>query len=146
VFLEKVNDRYQGACFPFRQGFDSGNLSVEWGDDGTLFVYGTDRGWGARGGHPFALQRLVWTGKVPFEIHEMRARPDGFEFTFTKPLDPATASDVKSYTMKCWTYHHHSTYGCKNVDDHGLTVKSATVGGDGKSVRLVVDGLQATHV
>ena len=83
VFLEKVKDRYQGACFPFRQGFDSGNLALEWADDGSLFVYGTDRGWGARGGHPYALQRLVWTGKTPFEIHEMRAKPDGFEFTFT---------------------------------------------------------------
>ena len=32
----------------------------------------------------FALERLVWTGKTPFEIHEMRAKPDGFELTFTE--------------------------------------------------------------
>src|SRR6266545_2128999 len=90
--------------------------------------------------------RLVWSGKVPFEIHEMRARPDGFELTFTEPVDPATAGDVKSYAMKCWTYYHHSTYGCKDVDPHALTIKSATVGEGGKSVRLVVDGLRATYV
>ena len=37
---------------------------------------------------PYSLERLVWTGKMPFEIHEMRAKPDGFELTFTKPVDP----------------------------------------------------------
>ena len=46
----------------FRQGFGSGNLAVEWAPDGSLFVHGTDRGWGARGGKPFALERVVWTG------------------------------------------------------------------------------------
>jgi hypothetical protein len=63
VFLEKVNGRYQGACFPFREGFDSGNLSLQFAGDGSLFVYGTDRGWTRAGGKPYALQRLVWTGK-----------------------------------------------------------------------------------
>ena len=48
VFLEKVKDRYQGACFPFRQGFDSGNLALEWADDGSLFVYGIGSWLGAR--------------------------------------------------------------------------------------------------
>ena len=60
--------------------------------DASLFVYGTDRGWGARGGKPFALQRLLWNGQTPFEVHEMRAKPDGFELTFTHPVDAATAS------------------------------------------------------
>ena len=91
VSLEKVNGRYQGACYPFREGFDSGDLALEMAPDGTLFVQGTDRGWGARGGKPFALQKLNWTGKVPFEIHEMRAHNDGFELTFTEPVDPAAS-------------------------------------------------------
>ncbi|HYT87983.1 MAG TPA: hypothetical protein VEL76_04630 [Gemmataceae bacterium] len=146
VFLEKVEGEYQGACFPFRQGFQCGVLRMCWGKDGSMFAGQTNRGWGSAGGKPYGLQRLVWSGKVPFEIHEMRARPDGFELTFTEPVDPATAGDVKSYAMKCWTYYHHSTYGCKDVDPHALTIKSATVGEGGKSVRLVVDGLRATYV
>ena len=28
VYLEKVNGQYQGACFPFRKGFSSGNLAL----------------------------------------------------------------------------------------------------------------------
>src|SRR5260221_10690928 len=59
VFLEKVKGRYQGACFMLRQGFDSGNLALEMAPDGSLFVQGTDRGWGARGGKAVAPQRLI---------------------------------------------------------------------------------------
>jgi hypothetical protein len=146
VYLEKVNGRYQGACFPFRQGFASGNLSLEFAQDGSLFVGGTDRGWGARGGKPFALQRLIWTGKIPFEIREMRARPDGFELTFTQPLDPSTAADPASYRMETYTYIYQSNYGSPEVDKTTPLIKEITVAQDGLSARLSVEGLQEGHV
>ena len=75
VFLEKVNGRYQGVCFPFRQGFASGNLALLQAPSGSLFVGGTNRGWGSRGPKPYSLERLDWTGKVPFEVLEMKASP-----------------------------------------------------------------------
>ena len=146
VSLEKVNGRYQGACYPFRAGFDSGCLSVEMMPDGSLFVGGTDRGWGARGGKPFALQRLVWTGKKPFEISEMRARPDGFELAFTSAADRGTASSPASYQIETYTYIYQSAYGSPEVDGTKPTIKSATVAEDGLSVRLVIDGLQEGHI
>ena len=146
VYLEKVKGRYQGACFPFRQGFDSGSLGLEMAPDGSLFVYGTDRGWGARGGKPFALQRLVWTRQVPFEIHEMRAKPDGFELTFTEPVDLASAGSPGSYTLETYTYIYQSSYGSPEVDRTKPVIKTATVSKDGLSVRLVADGLQEGHV
>jgi hypothetical protein len=146
VFLEKVNDRYQGACFPFRQGFASGNLALEFADDASMFVYGTDRGWGARGGKPFALQRLVWTGKTPFEIHEMRAKPDGFEFTFTEPVDTQTAGDPASYTIKTYTTIYQSTYGSPKVDETKPIIRQIAVAPDGRSVRLLIDALAPGHV
>jgi hypothetical protein len=129
-----------------RQGFDSGTLTLEFGLDSSLVVYGTDRGWGARGGKPFSLQRLVWTGKVPFEIHEMRAKSDGFELTFTEPVDPKTAGDTASYTMETYTYIYRAEYGSPEVDKTKATIKSATVSQDARRVRLVLDGLQEGHV
>lgn len=146
VFLEKVNDRYQGACFPFRQGFDSGNLAMEFADDASMFVYGTDRGWGSRGGKPFALQRLVWTGKTPFEIHEMRAKPDGFELTFTEPLDAKTAGDAASYSMKSYTTIYQSSYGSPKVDESKPVIKSVTIAPDKLRARLVIDGIVPGNV
>jgi len=146
VYLEKVNGRYQGACFPFRQGFASGNLALEFGPDASLVVYGTDRGWGARGGKPFALQRLVWSGQTPFEIHEMRAKPDGFELTFTQPVDPATIAAPSSYRLETYTYIYQSNYGSPEVDKTTPAIKNIVAGKDGRSARLFIEGLQEGHV
>src|SRR5262249_50411524 len=90
--------------------------------------------------------RLAWTGKVPFEVREMRARPDGFELTFTKPVDPTSAGDVKSYVMKTFTYIYRADYGSPEVDATTPKITKAEVGKDGKSVRLWVDGLQEGHI
>jgi len=147
VFLEKTKDgRYQGACFPFRQGFASGIVPVRWGQDGSLFVGGTNRGWGSRGPKPYAVERLVWTGKTPFEIQEMRAKPDGFELTFTKPIDPVSAGKPESYAMKTFTYIFQASYGSPEVDQTTPKITRVTVGEDGRSVRLSVDGLQEGHI
>ena len=59
VFLEKVNGVYQGAAFPFREGFASGVLRMAFDHEGGLFVGMTNRGWSSTGKAPFGLQRLV---------------------------------------------------------------------------------------
>ncbi len=145
VFLEKVGGEYQGACFPFRKGFQSGVLRMCWGKDGSLFVGGTNRGWGG-GSRPYSLERLVWTGKVPFEVHEMRAAPGGFRLTFTQPVDPATAGEAKSYAVQCWTYRYHSGYGDPPRDLQTLKVRKATVADDGLAVTLEIEGLKPYYV
>ncbi len=145
-FLEQVEGQYQGACFRFREGFGSGTLAMQFTPDGSMFVGGTNRGWGSRGPKPGALERLVWTGKVPFEIHEMRAKPDGFELTFTQPVDRASAADIASYQLQAYTYIFQSAYGSPEVDLSKPTITSATVASDNKSVRLVIDGLVADRI
>jgi glucose/arabinose dehydrogenase len=144
--LEKVNGHYQGACYPFKQGFGSGCVPVRFGPDGSLFVGGTNRGWGSRGTKPWAIERLVWTGKTPFEVKEMKAKPDGFELTFTKPVDATTAGKVESYVMKTFTYIYRADYGSPEVDQTMPKITRAEVGKDGLSVRLIVDGLQGGHI
>jgi hypothetical protein len=139
VFLEEVEGVYQGVCFPFREGLDSGSLSLEMCADGSLFVGGTDRGWGARGGKPFALQRLRWTGKTPFEIHEMRVQPDGFELRFTEPVDIATAKSLESYALETYTYIYRAEYGSPEVDGTRPPIRSIDVSDDGLRVRIYLD-------
>jgi hypothetical protein len=146
VYLEKVNDRYQGALFPFKQGFDSGTLSLEFAADGSLFVGGTDRGWGSRGGKPFALQRLVWTGKVPFEVHEMRAKPDGFEFTFTDAIDAASAEKIENWKVETYTYIFQASYGSPEVDRTKPVIRRVVVSEDKRSARVILEGLAEGHV
>lgn len=144
--LEKVDGHYQGACIPFLEGFSSGTLAVQFGEDGSMFVGGTNRGWGSRGRDKFAFERVTWTGKVPFEIHEMHAKSDGFELTFTKPVDPKTAADIASYKLSTYTYIFQSSYGSPEVDHTTPTITKAEVAANGQSVRLYVDGLQEGHV
>jgi len=146
VALEKVDGHYQGACFPFRGGFASGNLAMLLTGDGSLYVGGTNRGWGSRGGKPFSLERLHWTGKLPFEVLTMHALHDGFELTFTREVDRASAGDLKSYSMRTHTYIYQADYGSPEVDETRPMIDKAIVSGDGKTVRLSVTGLVEGHV
>jgi hypothetical protein len=146
VSLQKVNGRYQGALFPFKEGFDSGTLSLEFGPDGSLFVGGTDRGWGARGGKPFALQRVVWTGKTPFEIQDMKALHDGFELSFTQPVDAAAAENPAAYAIETYTYIYQASYGSPEVDKTKPVIRKVVVSSDRMKARMTIDGLQEGHV
>ena len=146
VVLEKIDGRYQGVVIPFRRGFASGNVPQIQAPNGSFVVGGTSRGWGSRGGKQFALERLVWTGNVPFEILEMRVSPQGFVLEFTEPVDPKTASDPASYAMQTYTYFLQSAYGSPEIDHSTPTIQSAKVSSDKRTVELIVEGRQIGHV
>ena len=146
VFMEEVEGVYQGACFPFREGFASGLLRMEWGKDGSIFAGMTSRGWASTGKADYALQRLKWTGRTPFEIKEMKAQPDGFELTFTQPINKAQAADVSNYAMTSFNYHYHSKYGSDIIEKQSCPIAKVTVSDDGLSVRLEVHGLRKGYI
>ena len=139
VALEKVNGEWQGACFPFREGFQSGIIRTVWGQDGSLIVGMTSRGWAATGKDPYGIQRLVWTGKTPFEMKTIRSKPDGFEVTFTTPADRKTAEDPTSYSLNSFTYKYHKTYGSPIEDAKTVPIRGVIVAPDGLSARIVAD-------
>ena len=146
IFLEKVDGVYQGVVFPFREGFSSGIVREAWGADGSMFVGMTSRGWGSTGKAAYGLQRLVWTGKVPFEAHRIEARPDGFEITFTEPVDRAAASDPASYEISGFTYKYHHIYGSPIIEQQPSPVTSVVVSADARSAWLVVGGLRLGYI
>jgi len=146
VFLETVKGAYQGVVFPFRSGFHSGVLRLSWGRDGSLFAGMTNRGWSSEGQAPYGIDRLVWTGKTPFEMKEVRARPDGFEITFTQPVDRALAADPENYELTSFTYHYHSDYGSEIVNRQEPPVTQVQVGEEGRSVRIAADSLRPGYI
>lgn len=146
VFMEKVNGVYQGAAFPFVEGFSSGILRMIWGSDNSMFVGMTSRGWASTGKKMFGLQRLVWTGKTPFDIKTMKAQDDGFVLEFTKPINKAQASDVSSYSIKTFTYKYHKTYGSPIINQQKAMIHGAEVSEDGLSVRLSVHGMKLGYI
>ena len=146
VFLEKVKGEYQGACFPFREGFSSGLLRLRWGPDNALYVGMTSRGWASTGTEDYGLQRLSWTGKTPFEIKAMRAQSNGFELEFTQPVDEATATRPESYDMTGFIYKYHRTYGSPIINQQPCPVERVEVSPDRRKVRLYVSGLREGYI
>jgi len=142
VFMEKVNGVYQGAAFPFVEGFSSGILRMIWGSDNSMFVGMTSRGWSSTGKEMFGLQRLVWNGKTPFEIKTMRAQDDGFLLEFTKPVNQMNADNPDSYQITSFNYKYHNTYGSPIVDQQKGMVTKVEVSEDGLFAKLTVHGMR----
>ncbi|MBX9789481.1 MAG: PQQ-dependent sugar dehydrogenase [Pirellulales bacterium] len=115
VYLEEIDGRLQGACLPFRRGFASGVNRLAQASDGSLLVGETNRGWGSLGGQTFGLERLTFTGRVPFELYSMSVTPSGWELRFTTPVDTARAIDPANYLVESYTYHYWAKYGSPEI-------------------------------
>ncbi len=124
VFLEKVNDEWQGAVFLFSGGFRSGVGRLRLGADGSIYAGGQSGGpspasgnwcWGGAGGVgaltadrignncnvQYDFFKLVPKDTVVFELLSVRARSGGFELEFTKKVGPS-AGNPSNYTVQHW--------------------------------------------
>ncbi len=143
---EKINGIWQGACYPFREGLSTGILNVQFTPGGSLITGGTNRGWPVRGIKPYALERLDWSGKMPFEILRITVEPDGFKIVFTKPVDAATASNIANFKVTTFTHIYHGGYGGPEVDRTTPIVKSVKLSPDGLHATIVLDTMKRGHV
>lgn len=145
VALERVNGVYQGACFPFRSGLQCGVNRMCFAPDGSLIVGQTNRGWGSLGGKPYGLQRIVYSGVVPFEMHHVTLTSSGFDLTFTKPLDPQSIGSTP-VTVSSFTYIYKSDYGCPEIDTRAESVGPVRLSRDGRTLSVPVKGLRKGRV
>lgn len=146
IMLEKVNGVYQGASIDFRSGFQSGVLRMVFAEDQSLFVGETNRGWGSAGDANEGLQRLVWNREAPFEMRTVKAKPDGFEIEFTKPIDRKSAEDLTSYMISSFTYKYFPVYGSPPVRPMEHEILGVEVSEDGRKVRIAIKDPQQFHV
>ncbi|MHA8095204.1 hypothetical protein ACMH5Q_09920 [Aquirufa lenticrescens] len=140
--LEKVNGVYQGFAINYREGFQSGILRERFGLDGSMFVGMTSRGWGSTGKDDFGLQRLFWNGNMPFEIDMIKAKSDGFEFSFTHPVDVNSVKKAASYAIRSYIYKYQHQYGSPIIELKDLKIKGVEVSADRKKVRISIDGIR----
>lgn len=143
---EQINGVWQGACYPFREGFDTGLLALQFTPQGDLIAGGTNRGWPVRGPKAYAVQRLDWTGLTPFEMKKITVTPRGFKIAFTKPVDREIAARPTTYQMSTFTHIYRQGYGSPEVDQTTPTVTQAEVSADGMSVELGIAGRVQGHV
>ncbi|MDB6076175.1 MAG: putative rane-bound dehydrogenase domain protein [Verrucomicrobiaceae bacterium] len=145
VFLEKVGGEYQGACFPFLTAFDCAVLQMAFLPDGSLAAGETNRGWNSLGTRSFGVQRVKWTGETPFEVLKMEATKEGFRFTFTQPVQLASAV-AESFAATSYTFLYHSKYGSPEVETQPVMVKSLKLDEDKRSLTVDCESLREGFV
>lgn len=143
---EKVNGVWQGACYPFREGLSTGILNVEFTPGGHLVCGGTNRGWPVRGIKPYAIERLEWSGKTPFEIERITIEPDGFRIAFTLPVDEATGLDRNCYRISAFTHPYHAGYGGPEIERFSADAKAVALSEDGLSATIALEPLKQGFV
>ncbi|MBI4626464.1 MAG: c-type cytochrome [Verrucomicrobia bacterium] len=119
-----------------------GNMRLGFAPDGSLYLGQTTRGWASGDG----LQRLVWTGETPVEIHTMRLTPRGFALGFTTPMDRAQLAQKNSYRVERFRYLYHSAGGSPRVDQSNIAVVEASVSADGRRADLVLAELDPGYI
>jgi hypothetical protein len=150
VLMDEVDGVVQASMVPFNLKFQSGVMRGRFSPkDGQLYVCGL-KGWQNAATRDGGFYRVRYTGKpvnMPVKAHVAR---NGIRLTFSSPVDPATAQDVDGYAVELWNYRYSGGYGSDELSARTpgqkghdkLTVTAAKVAADGKSVFLVVDGLQ----
>src|ERR1700722_191124 len=76
-------------------------------------------------------------------MHAVKLTKEGFDITFTKPLDAATAEKLTAYNLLSFTHHYWGTYGSPEMDKKAEKVMAGKVSEDHKKVSLTVDGARA---
>ncbi|MFE6527355.1 family 16 glycoside hydrolase [Streptomyces rochei] len=149
AYLEKVKGQYQGAVFRYTQGLEAGVNRITMGPDGAIYAggLGADGNWGQAGKLKFGLQKLTPNGGDTFDIQKMRAVPGGFDLTYTQPVSDETAAKLaERYDVRQWRYTPTADYGGPKIAEEELSVSSATLSKDGRTVRLRLDGLKPDRV
>lgn len=146
VMLEEVDGQFQGAVVPFfdKAGLPLGNNRFAFHpDDGSLWIGGTKhKAWAGASG----LHRLSWTGRTPMEVERMSLTKDGFDLTFTLPVNGEAAKNPGHYTLESYTYNYHEAYGSKKFDRTKEPVTSVNVSPDRRTVSLTLDKLKPWRI
>ncbi len=152
IFLEKVNDRYQGALFPMTGGLASGGLRLLSDEDGAIYVgeltiENYESWWvhSEKRPAPGALEKLTPKSSTAFEMLAIRAQKTGMEIEFTHPV-AASASDTAGYCVRQWRLKSTFNYGSPKIDSQDLAVTEARLSDDKRKVQLTLPKLKAGYV
>jgi cytochrome c len=142
AFLEEVEGVYQGAVFPFSQGFRHLFHRLQFAPDGDLFAGGIARG----NDKEFiervsGLSQIRYTGRSVFEPLAARIDANGLEIEFTQPLAEGAGWDPAGYYVTQWGYQGTQTYGGAKIRHRRTDIHSASVSADRRRVFLEISQL-----
>jgi hypothetical protein len=157
VLKEEVNGQMQGGVVKFPVRFTSSAMRARFNTkDGQLYLSGL-RGWQTNAAKDGGFDRVRYTGAPVTMPASLHATAKGMKIAFTGPLDPERAASTDSWSVEVWNYRWTAGYGSneystlpeppdtpkeKRRKRDVLTVKSATLSEDGKSVFLEIEGMK----
>ena len=144
IMLEKVKGEYQGACVDFLDstGLSIGNHRMAFAPDGSLWVGKSAYVWvGDKG-----IQRITYQGGVPMDVLHMNVTPQGFDFTFTRPVDTRAATNPANYHFQRYYYEYHQKYGSPQMDVAPVPIEDVHISEDGKKVSVTLSELKSGYV
>ena len=144
VDLELVQHKLQGAVIPFisTDALRIGNNRLAFSPDGSLWVGQTDHGWPGDQG----LQRIVWEGEMPFDVYSMSLTEDGFDLTFTRPIDAETARDTSAYQFTRYYYTYSQAYGSEQHDVQPVKVTAVNISSNRKRVSVTLEEVKREYI
>jgi len=148
VFVEKINDNYQGVVFRFAQGIEAGVNRLAWAPDGSLLLggIGVSGNWGQTGKLHYGLQRMVYNEKSVFEMLKVSARTNGFEIEFTEPIKDGQSIAAEDFLIQQYYFLPTPNYGGPKMGLEDLKAKNFYLSEDRKKVFIELDGLKEKHV
>jgi hypothetical protein len=144
VMLEEVKGEMQGACVSFMDstGLSIGNHRMVFAPDGSLWVGSTAYVWKGDQG----MQRIVFNGGTPMDVLRMNVQNNGFDLTFTRPVNQELAARAENYKFQRYYYKYHSDYGSPRMDEQPVGVRNVQISEDGKTVSLELDEMIPGYV
>lgn len=150
VLQDEVDGIPQAATVRFPGlTFLSGSGEAEFSpSDGQLYVVGLT-GWQTGAVADGSFQRVRSTGRPIHMPSSFRAHEDGVLVTFSRPIDPDSAADLRRYRAERWNYRWSGTYGSfhysaeepDRIGHDPVPIVSAEPTADGRGVFLRIDGM-----
>ena len=139
VYLEKVDEEWQGVMMPFGSGMESGVMKPIFLPDNSLLLGQTGRGWHAKGGNATALQRITYDGMTDhLAIKEVSITHNGFVLRLTQPL-PQILNSTNFETwlkVESWTYRDAPDYGSEELAFMENNIKSVVLDNKHSTITL----------
>jgi glucose/arabinose dehydrogenase len=144
VMLEEIDGQLQGACIPFvdGQGLLKGSNRLAFAPDGSLWVGHAQHGFAG----DLGIQRIVYTGRAPMEVHTMHLQKDGFELTLTQPVHDTVSLDKALFRLRHYYYEYHLKYGSDQYDVQAVPVSRVDISSDRKKLVLVLPDIKAGYI
>ncbi|TWT96531.1 DUF6797 domain-containing protein [Neorhodopirellula pilleata] len=143
---EKVGDFWQGGMcrLPLPQ-FPTGVMRARFHpENGQMYACGM-HAWGSdQSESPGGLYRIRYTGAESLLPIGLAAHSEGMTITFSQAVDVQSASDPNSYLVDTWALKRTANYGSDLYDEQSLTIDSAEVSEDGRSVTLRLPHMRPT--